>query len=121
MLQKEGVSVWNEGGDYQDLSSLSPALWIVTHLVSVLLLSTCTKIPCFCCLYLWIEQPRVFEGKNSSEEMLVTLDIFKKNQNTFENEKYNLCLVNGKLQQFTVILDAGNISKCTTVLHIASF
>lgn len=45
----------------------------------------------------------------------------KPNQNIFDGEKYNLCLVDRKLHQFTVILDAGNISKCTTVLPIASF
>lgn len=46
--------------------------------------------------------------------MFITLGVFL-------NEKYNLCLVDRKLQQFTVILDAGNVNKRTSVLYIASF
>lgn len=122
MLLKEGVSFWNEQGDYRDLSSVSPVLWIVTHLVSVLLLATCTKIPCFCCLCFWIEQSAGFDGKSSSPKKCLQRQlVFLRKQNIFESEKHNLCLVDRKLQHFTVILDAGNISKFTTVLYIASF
>jgi len=46
--------------------------------------------------------------------MLKTLDFFK---NIFESEKYNQSLVDRKLQQFIVILDAGHISKCTAFVY----
>jgi len=66
LLREEGVQPLERGSSLPRSFSLSPVPWVVAHLVAVLLLATCTRIPRFSCLYFLIEQPRVFDGKSSS-------------------------------------------------------